>query len=99
MTFRRFTLQELASEDFIARSRPSSVEKVRQILATLTPDTLVREGDDTKAEPLSLSALAKQHQESSIDEDEPMTAEEAWEWAVRDVVFFGFWPVEEGPPA
>jgi hypothetical protein len=91
---RRFTLEEIASTDAIARWAQANalhVAVLRATLATITPDTVVT---DDGGEPRTMSALANEHRSTAHHSDHhPMSEEQAWEWAVRDLVFGGFRPV------
>jgi hypothetical protein len=91
---RRFTLEDLASADFIARwtaTDPAGVAALRAILATITPETRVA---DDSSEARTLAALAEDHRATAHESGHhPMSDDDAWEWAVRDLVFGGFAPV------
>jgi hypothetical protein len=87
------TLEDLASTEIIERSTaadPDTVAKLREQLASLTPTTIVTADNGTTT--LTMAQLAAEHMESTLSEADrdPMTADEAWEWACRDLVFTGY---------
>jgi len=91
---RRFTLEDLASTDFISRSTaadPAGVAALRATLASITPETVVA---DDSGEPRTLAQLAEDHRSTAAHSGHhPMSEADAWQWAVRDLVFGGFAPV------
>lgn len=102
---RHFTtpkLEELASADYIERSEKSqgveAVNRLRRQLERLTPDTIIIDDDGCE---ITMARLANRHQQSQVSEarSDPgqslYTDEEAWHWAVRDLVFFEFY-VKDG---
>lgn len=85
--------------------------RIAGMLATITPGTMVREGFDTEGSggPQTMLDLARRHLDGLMsdscdlnsppcgnDNHHPMTLSEGFDWAVRDLVYFDFNPVE-GP--
>ena len=92
-------LEEIAAAHLIF-PQDRRTTKLRNELASLRPGTLV--SDDNSATKIKMIDLAYEHFESGkrpewLANHDPMTLEEAWEWACRDLVFGGFHTVGQPP--
>jgi hypothetical protein len=87
--FPRLTLEHIVAAHLLISGTPNHIA-LREIFATIDPDTLMVDAEDCPEG--TFLELAQSHYTAGIGDDKATTAEDAWHLAYGDIAFFGYRP-------